>query len=359
MRSGRNILGRILGFILLLAVLVALLAGGVVGWLTVAEYQPDSVEPVAVTAGARHAQTAVGKRYKIVTFNVGYGGLDASQDFFMDGGKGVLPRDEAEVTANLSGLLSALSLQKADICLLQEVDLDSRRSFWTDQREHFARWLMMGSAFAYNYKCAFVPFPWPPLGKIESGLLTLNNLAVSEATREQLPVPFSWPLRVANLKRCLLVERMPIAESDKELVLVNLHLEAYSSQEGRTAQMAQLAQLLKAEALKGNYVIAGGDFNQAFPGSVAQYPIPAEAGWIPGQLMDSDLPAGYRFAFDTRTPTCRALETPYQGDRSAVVMYVIDGFIVSANVKVNSVQTYDLNFRNSDHQPVAMEFTLQ
>ena len=53
------------------------------------------------------------------------------------------------------------------------------------------------------------------------------------------------------------------------------------------------------------------------------------------------------------------LETPYQGDRSAEVMYVIDGFIVSANVKVNSVQTYDLNFRNSDHQPVAMEFTLQ
>ena len=359
MRSLRNVLGRILGFLLLLVVLVVLAAGGVVGWLTVAEYQPASVEPVSVTAGVRNAQTAVGTRYKIVTFNVGYGGLDASQDFFMDGGTGVLPRDKAEVTENLGGLLSALSLQNADICLLQEVDLDSGRSYWTDQREHFARGLMMGSAFAYNYKCAFVPFPWPPLGKIESGLLTLNNLAVTEATREQLPVPFSWPLRVANLKRCLLVERMPIADSDKELVLVNLHLEAYSTQEGRAAQMAQLAQLLKAEALKGNYVIAGGDFNQAFPDSLEKYPIPADAGWIPGQLADTDLPQGYRFAFDARTPTCRALETPYDGDRSAVVMYVIDGFIVSDNVKVNAVETYDVNFRNSDHQPVVMEFTLQ
>ena len=49
----------------------------------------------------------------------------------------------------------------------------------------------------------------------------------------QLPCPFSWPTRIANLKRCLLVERIPIADSDKELVLVNLHLEAYDDGEGK------------------------------------------------------------------------------------------------------------------------------
>ena len=58
-------------------------------------------------------------------------------------------------------------------------------------------------------------------------------------------------------------------------------------------------------------------------------------------------------------PTCRALDKPYDGDRTGLVSYVIDGFIVSSNVKVNSVETIDLNFRNSDHHPVAMEFTLQ
>ena len=60
-----------------------------------------------------------------------------------------------------------------------------------------------------------------------------------------------------------------------------------------------------------------------------------------------------------RVPTCRALAAPYDGNRNDLVAYVIDGFIVSSNVKVNSVETVDLNFRNTDHQPVSMEFTLQ
>lgn len=336
-----------------------LAAVGLVLWLTLAEYRPAAVETVTATAGARHAKAQIGQRYKIATFNVGYCGLGREEDFFMDGGKGVLPGSAAEVEENASALLSALALQAGDIVLLQEVDRDSNRSYWLNQATLFSRGLSMGWAFADNYRCPFVPIPWPPLGKVESGLMTLNNLAVTEATRESLPVPFSWPMRVANLKRCLLVERMPLQDSDRELVLVNLHLEAYSSDEGRAAQMAQLNQLLKAEVNKGNYVIAGGDFNQAFPGSLNLYPIPADDSWRPGVLASDELPSGFRYVFDARVPTCRSLETPYTGDRDAVVMYVIDGFIVSDNVKVNSVETVDLNFRNADHQPVTMEFTLQ
>ena len=55
-----------------------------------------------------------------------------------------------------------------------------------------------------------------------------------------------------------------MAGSDKELVIVNVHLEAYDSGEGKEAQTKMLAELLKKEQEAGNYVIAGGDFNQAF-----------------------------------------------------------------------------------------------
>ena len=41
-----------------------------------------------------------------------------------------------------------------------------------------------------------------------------------------------------NLKRCLLIERLPIENSDKELVLINLHLEAYDEGEGKAKQTA-------------------------------------------------------------------------------------------------------------------------
>ena len=355
MRMVRGIL-KLLMMLVLVAVVVAV---GLVGWLTLTEYRPADVETLTVTAGARHDIAKIGQRYKLVTLNIGYGGLGREEDFFMDGGKNVNPKNQQEVADNLSGLLSALSLQDADICLLQETDTNSARSFSINESNQFARGLSMGSAFAYNFKCAFVPFPWPPIGRVESGLTTLNNLQVTEATRESLPVPFSWPMRAANLKRCLLIERMPLEGSDQELVLINLHLEAYSSEDGRKAQIAMLNEIFKAELRKGNYVIAGGDFNQSFPGALKKYPLPENPGWEPGQLSESELPDGFTFAYDMSVPTCRSLATSYDGDRSTLVAYVIDGFVVSSNVKVNSVETVDLNFQNSDHQPVAMEFTLQ
>lgn len=343
--------------ILLAVVVVAVL--GLLAWLSISEYRPADVEALAVAAGVRHDTAETGKMYKLVTLNVGYGGLGRDEDCFMDGGKGVLPKSQSEVESNLSGLLSALSLQNADICFLQETDLASKRSYQINEMEYFSHGLSMGSAFAYNYRCAFVPFPWPPIGKVESGLTTLNDLAVTSAVRQSLPVPFSWPVRIANLKRCLLVERLPIADSDRELVLINLHMEAYSSEDGRKAQMERLSELLEAEYANGNYVIAGGDFNQSFPGALEKYPLPENPYWTPGNLSDDDLPYGFSFASDLSVPSCRALDAPYDGNRDTLTAYVIDGFIVSANVRVNSVKTVDLNFRNTDHQPVAMEFTLK
>ena len=39
--------------------------------------------------------------------------------------------------------------------------------------------------------------------------------------------------------------------------------------------------------------------------------------------------------------------------------YMIDGYIVSDNVTVNNVETLDLGFENSDHNPIVMDLTLE
>ncbi len=343
--------------LLILVLLVIVAAAGLIGYLSATEYAPADVETLTVKVGGRNAVPAVGKRITMLSWNIGYGGLGRNQDFFMDGGSMVRPSRKEDVQENLAGIVSTLSQQQADVYLLQELDLNAQRSYFVNERSEVERGLMMGSAFAYNYKCDFVPFPWPMIGKVESGLLTMSAFQVKEATRESLPVPFSWPMRVANLKRCLLVERLPVEGSEKEVVIVNLHLEAYDDGAGKRAQTQQLMALLQAEYRKGNYVIAGGDFNQIFP-HVTQYPVLNDEYWAPGQLSADDLPQGFSYAFDASTPTCRLLNEPYSGDRAKTQLYVIDGFIVSSNVKVNHVQTIDLNFRNSDHQPVRLEFTL-
>lgn len=350
---------KILMILLALLGVAVLAALTLVGVLTAMEYKPDDVEVLTVTGNIQTRQARVGEMISLITMNVGYGGTGAQQDFFMDGGSMTRPESLAVVEANAKGVLSALGLRKADIYLLQEVDLNSWRSHSMNQGEYFRRGFgyAYNTTFAYNYNCEFVPFPWPPLGRVKSGLSTSTTFQVTEATRESLPVPFSWPVRVANLKRCLLVERIPVENSDKELVVINLHLEAFDDGEGKIAQTKQLMQLLSAEYRKGNYVIAGGDFNQQFEDVRNVYPLLDENSWQPGVLFNSDLPKGFSYVYDASSPTCRLLNKPYSGERSETQMYVIDGYIVSDNLRVNHVETVDLNFAHSDHHPVFLQVT--
>ena len=79
---------KLLKFLGILVLVVVLAATGLIGYLTAAEFNPDPVETVEVTAAAKNRSVKVGEMLKIVTFNTGYAGLDRTQDFFMDGGTG-------------------------------------------------------------------------------------------------------------------------------------------------------------------------------------------------------------------------------------------------------------------------------
>lgn len=71
------------------------------------------------------------------------------------------------------------------------------------------------------------------------------------------------------------------------------------------------------------------------------------------------LPDGWRFAYDTAAPTCRLDNQPYDAGSDATQHYVIDGFILSPNVELTSVQTQDDGFRFSDHNPVLLNIRLK
>ena len=342
--------------ILLLVIVVAV--GGLLGWLTATEFRPEPVESLDFLTHSDEAATIPNDtELKILSWNVGYAGLGKDSDFFMDGGKDARSADQATVQEYLAGISGVINGWEYDFVMLQEVDTDSSRTYGINE----AKALAFGtSSFAFNYSCPFVPVPVPPLGKVNSGLLSCSAYEVSEAERLSLPCPFSWPLRIANLKRCLMVSYLPIENSDKQLVLVNLHLEAYDDGEGKIAQTNQLREFINSEYQKGNYVIAGGDFNQTFPGSLEVYPMLKADFWTPGVLDDSLLPEGWRFAYDTAAPSCRLLNQPYDpSDVENTQYYVIDGFILSPNVELNEVHTLDLAFEDSDHNPVELSVTLK
>ena len=158
-----------------------------------------------------------------------------------------------------------------------------------------------------------------------------------------------------------MVDRIPLEGSDKELVIVNLHLEAYDDGEGKLAQTKMLSDLLQKEVEKGNYVIASGDFNQSFSNvDTSAYPILDEDLWAPGSIDVAEFGDDLTFHTDNTEPSCRSLDRPYAGaDPENFQYYLIDGFIVSSNIRVESVETKNYEFAYSDHNPVRMTVTLE
>ena len=113
------------------------------------------------------------------------------------------------------------------------------------------------------------------------------------------------------------------------------------------------------EYQKGNYVIAGGDFNQTFPGvDLEKFPIIDDDNYVPIQIQDNYLPDGWKYAVDYERPTARLLNEEYSGTYENTQLYIIDGYILSPNVECESVETIENNFSYSDHHPVKLSIKL-
>lgn len=351
---------KLLKVILIILGVILLCAAALILWLSVTEFNPGDVTDVKIEANSEVGglKPFLDEEFSVISWNIGYAGLGKDSDFFMDGGSNVSSADQDTVSASLLGIYKTLysDADPATIFMLQEVDKNSSRTYGKDETEILG---INNSTYALNYSCRFVPYPVPPIGRVNSGLLTTTVYDIDSAERISLPCPFDWPVSTANLKRCLLVSYLPISGTDSKLVIVNLHLEAYDDGEGKIAQTKQLREFIRSEYEKGNYVIAGGDFNQIFPNGLEKYPNTHKENWEPGTITDDIMPEGWTLAYDLETPTCRLLNQPYDpSDTENTQYYVIDGFILSPNVELVSVNTLDEGFTYSDHNPAKLQVKL-
>lgn len=337
--------------------LLGIIAVAVIGFILciVTEYRPADIEKLEISS----SDVILDKSdISIVSWNTGYAGLDAGTDFFMDGGKAVHPKSKALVRENMDEIENTLDAFNADFYILQEVDYSSTRTRHINQTEYYLPGLE-SRTYARNFKTLWIPYPLPMLGHMDSGICTLSNYAIESSERIKLPSPFSWPMSLFNLKRCMNVSYIPIEGSDSKLVLINFHLEAYDSGEGKIAQTKMLLDYLSKEYEKGNYIIAGGDFNQRFPGGVEAYPQSSDPNiWAPGSLDELTLGDGWQYACDFSVPSCRSLDKSYT-DAANHQFYPIDGFIISPNVELISIKTHQKDFQHSDHNPVELHVTLK
>jgi hypothetical protein len=111
-----------------------LFLGAVIGYLLACEYKPAPEEEMELI-GSTSQSLGVNQPFTITSWNIGYGGLDASADFFMDGGKQVHPVSEAHVQNNMTHLAEQAAELNSDILLLQEVDINADRSYAINEAE--------------------------------------------------------------------------------------------------------------------------------------------------------------------------------------------------------------------------------
>ncbi len=342
---------------ILLAIFVPLIAlfGLFLLFSTMNDYRPEPVETVFTSVSP--GTVALDSELSLVIWNIGYGGLDSSMDFFYDGGKNVRPV-KAAVIENLNGILETLGqFGDFDYILLQEVDQRSKRSYRINEYDLIAgAFQKYHSSFGMNYNVWFVPVPLKsPMGKVKSGLQTLSSQTPKKVTRYSFPGNYAWPVSLYMLDRCFLVNYFPV-ENGKELLVINTHNSAYDDGSLRLGQMEYLRQFLLDEYSRGNYVVVGGDWNQS-PSGLEPLFNPERFDQENLTYIEPSYPAAsWTWAYDSSVPTNRRVKEPYAPEASPVT--VIDQFLISPNIKMMEVKGLALGFQYSDHQPVTLKITL-
>ena len=281
---------------------------------------------------------------KIVTWNIGYGGLGDDMDFFYDGGTRMRCSEE-RTRENLAAIVCELKSMDADIYLLQEVDEASRRSYMINElellREAFPDYCLY---FAYNYKSFFVPIPLSnPLGKVSSGVAILSRYRPEKVERLSYPSRFPFPVR-------------------------NTHNTAYDTGGMRLQETDFLAGWADSLCREGAVVLVGGDWNQYPPGYVPSEEETCNPHFAVAPLDLSGLGSCGRVVYDTDEKTLRYLDRPFS---EGPVQSVTDYFFISGGLHAGHAEVCgkaevcgpaevcgNSGFRYGDHRPVEVNIVL-
>ena len=338
---------------------LVLLFGLYLLYSTITKYKPETEEKLTLK-GEKKLKSIEDDELSVLIWNIGYCGLGKEMDFFYDGGKQVRP-PMANYQIYLNDVLNTLNKYSyVDFMNLQEVDINSKRSYFSNQEQLISEFLPnFGYTFAKNYDVKYVIMPFSsPMGKVQAGLMSLSKYQPTETKRVSYPSSFSWPKKLLMLDRCLLLSRYPLANG-KTLVMINTHNSAYDT-EGtlRKVELDKLKTIITAEYAKGNYVLVGGDWNTNPPGFEPKTNFKSDKKEPINPPIDASyMPKDWKWFYDSSCPSERFTDEPYLRNKTKTT--VIDFFLASPNIEVSSIRTLDLGFASSDHNPVLLNFKLK
>jgi endonuclease/exonuclease/phosphatase family metal-dependent hydrolase len=290
-----------------------------------------------------------GQRLSLLTWNVGYAGMGAESDFVADKGSQLRPLSADLVERNLAEITGYLTTRgSVDLILLQEV---ARPSFSTHQIDTLEALVAARPDSAWMFGADIDTLHMPQAVSLHIGNATFSRVDIAEAERRGLTLEPTFQLGIFRKGYRIHIARLA---GPQGWVIANVHLSAFDSEEVsvREEQLREVIRWGEAEYAAGRRVVIGGDWNLRLADTTFPHTTDEEFRFWVRDLPRELLPEGWRFVADPDRPTVRTAHKPYV--RGENYRLIVDGFLVSPNVGVISVETSDLDFRFADHNPVTV-----
>lgn len=272
--------------------------------------------------------------YSIVTYNVGY----------LSGMTNNLPvaKPRKLFEDNQKKVETELKKVNPDIVAFQEIDYKASRSYEVNQEKEFMKLGFNYAARGVNWDERYVPFPyWPPsmhFGKVISGQSIISKYKLKDYERIVLERVPDNPFYRDALYLERLAQVVKVVLEGKEVVIINIHLEAFDKPT-RVRQFEYVLELFKQ--YKDNYpTILLGDFNSKARDKEAAVQKIFKMNGVGNAAFNTLNPSN---TFDTKNPF----------ERIDYIFYT-ENTIEYVNGKV--LNDFE---QASDHLPVEMQFKLK
>jgi len=272
--------------------------------------------------------------YSIVTYNIGYlSGMTNNRSV-------AKPKELFE--KNLQKVITEINAIAPDIIAFQEIDYNASRSYQVHQQNEIATLGYNFVAEAVNWDETYMPFPyWPPsmhFGKVVSGQSVLSKYPIKSQERIVLARVENAPFYRDALYLERLAQVVKVRIENKDVVLINVHLEAFDKPT-RVKQFKEVMALFNS--CKDEYpTILLGDFNAKARGTDAVIQPLFLMPNVGNAAFNSENPVN---TFDSRNPKKR-------------IDYI---FYTSNSIDYIGGKVLTQFGEASDHLPVEMRFKLK
>ena len=226
-----------------------------------------------------------GDQVKVVTWNIRFGA--GRLEWIIDScGENALAHDDS-IKNNMQKIADTLFAMDADIVLLQEVDIESKKSGFMDQMKFLLNSTNLNyGAYAPVMEVDFV-FQ-DGLGRINTGNAILSKYKLTEAERIKLRLRTdqSSLVKYGYARRNIIKVKIPdLMQGNKDFYAVNIHATAFATDDTKQQHINKYMETLIDIQNSGDYFVTGGDLNSVPPGSVIDF---CESDKCEGEVCDED-----------------------------------------------------------------------